>query len=376
MNKKVFEKASIGGIELKNRLVRSATQEMLAKNHQPTPEYYQLYRDIAEGGVGLIISGYMTFSKTDFPYSNIVHLGSDDIIPDLKKLSDEVHGHGSKIIAQLNHTGSQILNDPGADVIAPSDVLDPYGNIKPVPATRDQIQDLIEEFSEAALRARKAGFDGIQIHAGHGYLFSKFLSPVYNRRTDAYGGSAEKRASIIVELLNRVRSVCGEDFPVWIKLNCEDFGFEDNSMDFETTVKTAKILERHGIDAIELSGGTSSGKHVPARSIAHTAYHQEYAAILGKEVDTPLILVGGFRNISDIESALAKTNVEAVSICRALIREPDLPKKWREKAKEKADCFACNGCLNPKGIKCLYLLDKKEREEQKSFLRSLRDTRS
>lgn len=367
-----FESANIGGIQVGNRIFRSATHEGMAlPGGRVSAEMTAMYRDLSEGGVGLIITGFMCFCATDNPSAQTITIGSDTAIPELKSLTDLVHAGGTGIVAQLNHVGSQLTSAPSQAVLAPSDVIDPVNGIKPEPFSAEQIQALIKAFGDAAERAKRAGFDGVQIHGAHGYLFSKFLSPVFNRRDDEYGGSIHNRGRIMVETLREIKKRCGEDYPVWIKLNASDFSRFDNDFEFDDLLVVAKALDANGIDAIELSGGTMAGAHNPCRSIKHEAYHLDYARQLTKAVEAAVILVGGFRKIELVEAVLSNTAVEAISMCRPLIREPGLVKRWADGDREKAACVACNGCFNPKRTRCFFQLEGEEQAAQKEVMKKM-----
>ncbi len=373
MSKQVFETNTIGGIEVRNRIFRSATFEGLAVDGgKVSPAIMDMYRSLSEGGVGLIITGYMGFSATDNLSPRTVSIGSDDAIGPLTELAQTVHAGGSRIVAQITHLGSQLTYAPTQEVFAPSDVTEPVNGIRPKPFRTEQIRGLVKEFGEAALRLKKSGFDGVQIHGAHGYLLSKFLSPVYNKRTDEYGGSPDKNVRIILEIIESIRNTCGRDFPVWMKLNCSDFGREENSYEFDDFVVTAKEVANGGVDAIEVSGGTMTGRFPSSRTKSHEAYHLDYARRIALEVDIPLILVGGFRSIDTLEQALTEKNIEAVSMCRPLIREPDLVKRWTEGDRSEAACVACNGCFNPSGTRCFFELEGEEREAQKEVMKMIK----
>jgi 2,4-dienoyl-CoA reductase-like NADH-dependent reductase (Old Yellow Enzyme family) len=372
MGKTPFDSATIGGIKVKNRIFRSATHESTALPGGGVSEAItDMYRDLAKGEVGLIITGYMSFSKEDNPSGSTVLIGDDSAVPGLEALTDTVHHGGSRIVTQLAHVGSQLTHPPTGAIFAPSDVVDPVNGIKPEPFSREQIQTLVKEFGDAAVRAKAAGFDGVQLHGAHGYLLSKFLSPEFNRREDEYGGTPEKNVRVAVDILKEIKARCGADYPVWIKLNCSDFLAENRGLDFEGALVAARALADAGIDAIELSGGTFASEHTPCRSRKHVAYHLEYAKRLTREIDTPVILVGGIREIDVIEKILGDTDIEAISLSRPLIREPGLVRRWKEGDRSKAACVACNGCFNPTGTVCFFTLDGGAKEAQKQRLKQL-----
>jgi 2,4-dienoyl-CoA reductase-like NADH-dependent reductase (Old Yellow Enzyme family) len=367
--KKTFEKAKVGGIEMKNRMVRSATFEGTAKEGKVSDRILDMHRDLAIGEVGLIITGYFCVSKSDNPAKGTVVITDDTSIPGMKKLAETVHEHGTKIVAQLNHAGPQLFAPARGPVYAPSDVADPISGIKPVPFTEDQIHDLVTEFGDAASRTQKAGFDGVQIHAAHGYLLSQFISTVCNKRTDAYGGNPLKNSRIILEILQEIKTRCGKDFPVWIKLNCSDFHPSGQGLNPDDFLVIATDLAKNGMDAIEVSGGTLSGKYLPSRSKKHAAYHLEYAKQLTEKTDASVILVGGLRSIDTIDQIFSETGISAISMSRPLIREPGLIKRWKEGDRKDAACIACNGCFNPKGTKCFFTLGEEEKAVQKEIMK-------
>ncbi len=369
--KTTFENAVVGRVEVKNRIFRSATHEGTAEEGQISDQMLDMYRELAQGDVGLIITGYFGFSKTDHHNKGTVVLSNDSPISNFEKLTETVHKHGSKIVTQINHAGSQLLSPPDGPVYGPSEVVDPLSGIKPIPFTENQISDLITEFSDAALMAKKAGFDGVQIHGAHGYLLSKFLSPAHNKRTDEYGGTPVKNARIILEILNEIKLKCGKDYPVWIKLNSSDFHPTDEGMTEEDFLLISKELSKNGIDAIEVSGGTLTGKHKPSRSKKHAAYHLESAEVLAENVSVPVILVGGLRNIDTIDRIMAETKIAAVSMSRPLIREPKLIKRWEAGDRKDAACIACNGCYNPNGTICFFELGEEEKAAQKEIIKFL-----
>lgn len=366
---KAFEKGKIGGIEVKNRIFRSATWEGTADKGKVSDSLVKMYKNLAKGDVGLIITGYVGFSETDYYFPATVQIAEDGAIFELKKLADTVHELGAKLMPQINHSSTQVFLKPEGPVYGPSDVVDPRTGIKSTPFPKEQLKKLSLEFAHAALRAKKAGADGVQIHGAHGYLISKFLSPMYNKRTDEYGGSPLNRARLALEILADTKSTCGDDYPVWIKLNCADFEVDDKGLVFEDFLIIAKALANNKIDAIEVSGGTFTGKYTPVRSKKHESYHLDYAKKLADETDVPIILVGGNRKIETIEKILAETKIEAISMCRPLIREPSLVKRWSQGDTKEATCLACNGCFNPEGTTCFQDLTGEAKKRQQKNLK-------
>jgi 2,4-dienoyl-CoA reductase-like NADH-dependent reductase (Old Yellow Enzyme family) len=231
--------------------------------------------------------------------------------------------------------------------------------------TAEGLQAIVTAFAEAARRAKQAGFDGVQIHAAHGYLLSQFLSPIYNQRTDAYGGEIQNRSKPLMLVLKAIRESVGPDFPILIKLNCGDF-FE-NGLVLDDALEVGKMLAKGGIDALELSGGLlTGGKMSPSRMGIHSpekeAYFQQEARTFKAEVQVPLILVGGNRSYETAQQIVDNGIADYISLCRPLIREPGLINRWRSGNLAKSACLSDNKCFGPimagKGLFCV--MDQKK----------------
>ena len=226
--------------------------------------------------------------------------------------------------------------------------------------TVDDIQEIVLAFGEAASRAREAGFDGVQIHSAHGYLLSQFLSPAFNKRADEYGGSIENRARLLLEVLQHVRTHVGEDFPVLVKINSQDF--LDGGLTPEDSLAVGGMLQEAGIDAIELSGGTIvSGKLSASRmgikSEEKEAYFRDSARVFKEALRVPIIMVGGIRSFHLAERLVALGYTDYISMSRPFIREPDLIRRWAAGDLRKAACISDNQCFGParagEGIYCV-----------------------
>ena len=345
----LFEPYNLAGIELKNRLIRSATYEKRADiDGFATDAMIEFYKDLAKGGIGLIITGNALVHTSGRSVPQMICIHNDHYIDKLKLLTDAVHRHDGKIVMQLVHGGRQCFPAllGGEKPIAPSEVYDPSTKITPREMTNEEVWEIIEAFGDAARRAMYACFDGIQIHGAHGYLVSEFLSPYTNRRKDYWGGDAERRFHFLEETYKAIRKEVGDNYPVLIKMNGDDF--VENGLNPEESVKIAKRLKELGIDAIEVSGGMyESGAKTAQLNILKTeqeAYFRNSSGLLKKETDIPVILVGGIRSKAIAEDILEKKDADLISISRPLIREPDLPNKFMA-GKEKADCISCNGCM-------------------------------
>ncbi|MCF8011020.1 MAG: NADH:flavin oxidoreductase [Clostridiales bacterium] len=364
--KKFFEKINLGGIEVSNRIVRSATGESLAAEEGYVNEdVFKIYKDLAEGKVGLIITGMMAVKKNDI-CPGLLRIHDDDYIEGLQKICSVVHKNNSKIMAQLAHGGTQIIANPSHSPIGPSKVKDLVSGITAKEMTQDDIYDLVKSFGNGALRTKKAGFDGIQLHAAHGYLLSKFLTPYYNQRNDEYGGSLKNRIRILIEILNNVKSKCGQDYPVFIKLNSADFLDHNEGLMFKEGLQIAKLVAEERFDAIEVSGGITYTPNSESRKNINSkekeAYFEGYAEKVANAVSIPVILVGGIRSLETIEEVLQGTGITAISLCRPLIREPGLVKRWLAGDREKSKCISCNKCLDTRDLGCFRIRQQPEED--------------
>ncbi|MFQ6067771.1 MAG: NADH:flavin oxidoreductase [bacterium] len=369
----LFQPKKIGDMTVKNRIVRSATYEGMAKDGIVDERYAGLYRRLAMGGVGLIIGGFAFVKRNGIAGRYQTGIHSDECIPMLRKATEAVHevDEDVKFVLQIAHCGRQRTGcEEYGEIVAPSAVgYISYGkkkNIKIVPRemTLAEVEEIAQSFIAAAGRAKRAGFDGVQLHAAHGYLLSEFLSPHTNRRTDAYGGSTKNRVRIILEILDGIRERCGKEWPVVIKLQVDDFLDVEPSLKMPESVEIARAVAEAGFDAIEISGGIyESPILMTSKTKINTpedeAYFLPYARRIKKVIgETPLILVGGIRSLEVAEGILRNGEADFVSMSRPLIREPDLPKKWLKNLSNKADCISCNRCfweMRDKGLRCVTL---------------------
>ena len=358
---KLFEPGEINGMKLANRFVRSATWEgMAADDGACTPKLTDLMVNLAKGDVGLIISSHAYVSPEGQAGPWQLGVYDDKLIPGLEAMATAVHESGGKIVMQLAHAG-YFANAKltGKTPMAPSNA-EGFAKGARQEMNADDIQGAVKAYGAAAKRAQTAGFDGVQIHSAHGYLLSQFLSPAFNQRQDEYGGDIRNRARALIEVLREVRQAVGKDFPVLVKLNCQDF--IENGLQPEDSLQTGKMLVENGIDAIELSGGMLiGGKLSPSRmgikSAEKEAYFQNEARAFKKDISVPLILVGGNRSFQVAERLVNEGVTDYISLCRPLIREPDLINRWKSGDHSKATCLSDNMCFEPamkgNGIYCL-----------------------
>jgi len=357
---KLFTSSAINGMALRNRFVRSATWEgMAADDGAVTPKLMDTMVALAKGSVGLIITSHAYVSPEGQATAWQLGIYKDELMEGLRKMTAAVHAEGGKIVVQLAHAGCHAATS--LSNILPFVVSD-FEELMKSPRKEislSDIQDLKFAFSSAARRAKEAGFDGIQLHAAHGYLLNQFLSPAFNRRKDEYGGDIASRARMLLEVLGAVRKEVGKDFPVLMKLNSQDF--VEGGLTLEDSVRAARLLADAGIDAIELSGGLlTSRKMSPSRtgikSSEKEAYFREEARAFKKQISVPLILIGGIRSLETAERLVEEGIADYISMSRPFIREPNLIKRWQEGDRRKAACLSDNQCFKPcmegEGIRC------------------------
>ena len=365
----LFEHSTINGMKLANRFVRSATWEgMAADDGACTPKLIDLMVELAKGGIGLIISSHAYVSPAGQAGPWQLGVYNDALVPGLAAMAKAVHDNGGKIVLQLAHAGFFAnAKLTGQTPMAPSNV-EGFSKSPRQEMTAEDIRDVVQAYGAAAKRAQNAGFDGVQIHAAHGYLLSQFLSPAFNRRNDAYGGDIRHRATALVEVLQQIRHTVGREYPVLVKMNCRDF--IENGLVVEDSLEVATMLEAEGIDAIELSGGVLvGGKLSPSRmgikSEEKEAYFQNEARAFKEKLGVPLILVGGNRSFQVAERLINEGMADYISMCRPLIREPALINRWRAGDLSKATCLSDNMCFKPamKGDGIYCLTEERERKQ-------------
>jgi len=351
----LFEKSEINGMVLSNRFIRSATWAGMSTDEGTcTPQLIDLMSALSVGGVGLIITGH-AYIRRDGQHSPWqLGIDRDALIPGLQDLTRAVHAYESKIVIQLGY---------GAAYLTKSRVRQ---------MSIQDFQLLAEAYAKAALRARKAGFDGVQIFAAHGFFLSQLLCPRYNDRTDDYGGNIANRARFLIEVLDAIRSAVGRDYPVLAKLNCRDF--VENGLTLEDSVEVASMLEKAGIDAIELSGGLLNNPNIMRSKIdsgSSQTYFQSEARAFKKTIHVPLILVGGIRSYDTAKQLVDEGLADYISMSRPFIREPGLVQRWKAGDRREATCISCDNCFEPlkqgEGVSCVPL----EPEEPVTFFTQL-----
>ncbi|NHB56606.1 NADH:flavin oxidoreductase/NADH oxidase family protein [Acinetobacter shaoyimingii] len=320
---------------LKNRIVKSALSEALANaDGSPSEKLIRLYETWAKSGAGLIITGNVMIDSNALGEPGNVVIEDETHLNALSQWASASKSDGSQIWMQINHPGKQALRGLNKETVSPSAV--PFslklGALFSTPRAleSEEIWKIIQRYATTAEIAKKAGFDGVQLHGAHGYLISQFLSPHHNQRTDEWGGTAEKRRKFVLEIYNAIREKVGADFTIAIKLNSADFqrgGFTE-----EESLDTILALEKAGIDLIEISGGTYEKPimqlgQVKASTRSREAYFLDFAEKVRKASKVKLMVTGGFRSLNGIETALKTDQLDLIGLGRIFAIEPLAPQR-------------------------------------------------
>ncbi len=370
----LFDQTSLGPIRLRNRTIRAAAFEGMCPDGIPSPSLEAYHGAVAGGGIGMTTVAYVSVSRGGRSFAHQAWM-RPEIVPHLRRLCDRVHDAGARASVQLGHCGN--MSDrrvSGEKPIAPSAVFNLFGLSMPRMMTEADIERTIDEFVGAAVMSREAGFDAAEIHAGHGYLVSQFLSPVTNRRKDRWGGSFTGRSRFAVEIIKKVKAAVGPEMAVLVKMNVRDGC--SGGMGVEESVALAAALEGAGADGLVLSGGFVSKTPMyvmrgdtPLREFAQgesrlvakiglilfgrlvvksypfeEAYFFDDAQMIRKAVDLPLILVGGLSSRSSIEMAL-DSGFDFVALARPLIVQPDFVSLLEKGETDVSPCDHCNKCM-------------------------------
>ena len=353
----LFTPGKIGSLVLPNRLVRSATAERLAApDGRPTPQLEQLYRTLARGGVGLIITGHLYVHPSGKCHVEMTGIYADELIPALTALTDAVHQEGGRIAAQISHGGMQCSRDTVSETLAPSAIEASFLEGPARELQVHEIEELIQAYAQAARRAQEAGFDGVQVHGAHGYLISQFLTPYVNHRTDEWGGNLRGRMRFLERVCQAVRAQVGPRFPVFIKLGLVD-GVE-GGLTLEESPQVVTALEEMGLDGVEVSGGVQSNS---SRANPQEPYFRPLARAARAATRLPILLVGGLRSRDQMEEVLSSGDADFISLFRPLICEPGFPNRMRLGLQERSRCISGNRCSPKKtdeGITCKCLKDQ------------------
>jgi len=387
MQSPLFTPIRIGSLTLPGRFAKSATLETRCTDDGfVTDALIEYYEQIARGGTPLLITGNAYFSLYSKAALRQLAVDHDDKIPGLRRLTEAVHRHGGKIFLQVYHVGRQAVPKfvGRKDAVSPSRVFEPTLSVRPRPITREEIREAVAGFADAAERARISGFDGVQIHAAHGYLISAFLTPHTNRRTDEYGGSFDNRVRFLVEVYRATRERVGADFPVILKLNGSDDLPLRRGLRPEDLVQVAQRMATEGVDAVEITAGhyesgltfergqwrgffrnvttVGLGRKFPwyyrgtlwllsplldwglgLVAAYSEGFNLRYAKLFKQALKIPVICVGGFVHREAMERAIASGECDMVSVARALMADPYLYRHMQQGV-AGPQCNFCNEC--------------------------------
>ena len=350
--KDVFDQTQIKNMKLKNRFFRGSVGDCSFIDGHISEEGFKLYETLAKNEVGTIFTGYVTVSDYN-QYDNfpVFRIDKDEYIEEYKKLTSLVHKNGANIMAQIVHLGMNTLASD-EKIYCPSKMINPQTNRLCYEMTKADILRIEDDFVKAAVRAKKAGFDGVELHGAHLYLLSEFLSPLANHRTDEYGGSDENRARIIVEILEKMRPAVGNDFVISMKINTEEGegGITENGV-----ITACKLAEKAGLDLVQLSGTKWFNKK------SKTPFYYEIGKKLADILKIPVMVTGAARDLDNLNEILNNSNIKYFGMARPLICEPDLIYRWKNGNTKKAKCVSCNTCLKnfKTGVACI--LNKKKK---------------
>lgn len=371
---KLFTPITIGPLTLRNRTIRSAAYESMCPGHRPSEMLLQYHRSVAAGGVGMTTVAYAAVTQSGLSFDRQLWM-RPEIISDLRRLTDAIHAEGAAAGIQLGHCGNMShKNICGCLPVGASGGFNLYSPTFVRALRTSELPQLAQAYGRAVNLVREAGFDSVEIHAGHGYLISQFLSPATNHRKDEFGDSLENRMRFMDMVMNEVMKAAGNDLAVFVKMNMRD-GFK-GGMELEESLQVAKRLEGSGVHALVLSGGFVSRApmyvmrgEMPIRSMSHymkcwwlkygvrlvgkwmiptvpfqEAYFLEDALKFRKALHMPLVYVGGLVSRQKIDEVL-NDGFEAVQMARALLNEPDFVNRMRKEEDARSACKHSNYCI-------------------------------
>lgn len=316
----------VGNMSLSNRLVMPPMATAKSEEDgRVSQEILDYYKEKSQGGyISLIIIEHSFISKEGKASKNQLSVENDSVIEGLKSLSDVIHQNGSKAVMQINHAGSAADKEvTGETPVGPSSVANPRKGSVPHELTKNRIADIVREFTDAAVRVKEAGFDGVEIHSAHGYLLNQFFSPLANKRTDEYGGDVHNRIRIHLEVINEVRRAVGEDFPIFLRLGASDF--TDGGTTIEDSKIAAREFEKSGVDVLDISGGFCG---YSLQELTGQGYFSPLTEAIKEVVSIPVILTGGITEAKEAEKLLSQEKADLIGVGRAILKDS----KWPEQA--------------------------------------------
>ncbi|GAA0742262.1 NAD(P)/FAD-dependent oxidoreductase [Clostridium oceanicum] len=374
MFNKLFSSGKIGTMELKNRFVVPPMVSMFTnEDGTATERFIRYYEEKAKGEFGLIITENYSINQNAGGFKIMGRMWNEKHMNSHKELVDRIHKQGSKICLQIYHAGRQTTSEiTGLKPVAPSPIKDPTMPEIPKELTVKEILKIEDDFVNAALLGKKAGFDAVEIHGAHGYLINQFLSPFSNKRTDMYGGSFINRFRFCKEIIEKVRGAVGKDYPILIRLGAEEL--VEGGLNIDDTKIIAKMAENAGVDCVDITVGVYATRYmIAAPAAVKEGWLAKYTAELKKKISVPVIVVNRFTNPFLMEDVLDENKADFIALGRQSIADPHFPEKVKEgRFDEINKCIGCmQGCIGRqvqgKNISCLvnpltgkeYAYDKK-----------------
>ncbi|MCG8538323.1 MAG: FAD-dependent oxidoreductase [Clostridia bacterium] len=347
MFKHMFKPITIGGMEIKNRFVVPPMVVNLCKEDGTITDRFIKYHEAkAKGGFGLIITENYAISNQGKGFKYMGGLWNDKQMELNRALTDTIHKYDTKIAIQLIHAGRQTTSSlTGERIVAPSSIPDPVVGEIPHPLTISEIEEIIEQFGDAALRAKKAGFDAVDLQGAHGYLINQFMSPFSNKRVDKYGGNLINRVRFPIEIIKNIKQKVGEDYPIMFRISADEL--IENGLTIEDTKVIVKLLEDAGVVAIDVSVGVyQSGFYITAPAAVKHGWECDYAKEFKSVLSIPVIACGRINSPLLAENLIASEKADLIGMARASLCDPDLPNKTKEgKLDEIIECIGCRqGC--------------------------------
>lgn len=357
---KLLQPYLLGSLSVKNRFVRSATHDRMGNlDGTISSRELDMYEALAKNDIGLIISGH---SYVQHPYGRVRvnqnAIYADRYIEGYQRIAEILHRYGTRFVVQISHAGSLTTGFDaveGQTPVGPSAIKVPGSIAVPRELTEQEIEEIIDDFLKAAQRVQQAGCDGVQIHGAHGYLIAQFLSPYTNQRTDKWGGSIANRSRLLQRIVKGIRNCAGDKFPLLVKLDCVDpYSGPEYLQD---VIYTAKVLKEIGVTALEISGGNWP-------ECENEDYYIKEAEAIKKNMDIPVILVGGLRQFEKMEAYINEQRIDMVSLSRPFICEPDLIRRFQN-GQEKSSCRSCNYCRQKVyELHCFLNINKKTNQQK------------
>lgn len=329
----LLEPLNSGKLILKNRLIMPpmATSKS-EKDGKVSKAILDYYDEKSKGGyLSLIIIEHSFIMQQGKASENQISVANDDVIENLKKLASVIQKNGSKAVMQINHAGSAASKDvTGTVPVGPSAVANPFKGDMPKELTHEEIKDIVKGFKEAAIRVKKAGFDGVEIHSAHGYLLNQFFSPLTNKRTDEYGGDVKGRIKIHLEIIKAIREAVGDEFPILMRLGASDY------MEGGNTIEDSKIaaheFEKAGLDILDISGGFCRYT-LPGNT--SQGYFSPLSEGIKEVVSIPVILTGGITEVESAERLLSEGKADLIGVGRAIFKDSEWAKKAIESLRNR-----------------------------------------